>query len=1186
MQHHPLLILLCSVTILGCAGKDVTRDGLLFTRIPANDTGIGFVNSIADDDSLNILTYEYLYNGGGVGVIDVNNDGMKDLFFTGNQSPNALYLNRGDLEFEEITNIAGVAAPGAWCNGVSIVDVNNDGYEDIYLCVGGPGNRSTWPNLLFINQGDMTFREEAAAYGLADPGESMQAVFFDYDKDSDLDMYLLTGGGFERPAVVVRPILKDGQSRNSDKLFENVFDSARMHPVFVDVSQKAGVTFEGFGLGVSVLDVNNDSWPDIFVSNDYLSRDLLYVNNGDKTFSEKALEYLRHTSHFSMGNDVADINNDGLPDIMTVDMLPDDHRRRKLMFGPDDYDKYMMAVRLGYGHQYMRNMLQVNNGRNGFKEIGQMAGVHRTDWSWGPVIADFDNDGLQDIFVTNGYGKDVTDLDFVKFRQTISNTLFADRQKLHQIFLDSLDARPAVVIPNCVFRNEGDLVFSSTASAWGLDDESISNGAVAVDLDNDGDLDIVTNNVNQEAFLYRNNSIGLNVGSGNWLRVQLGGYAGNKDAIGAEVVVYSGNEKYFRYQQRVHGFLSSSDNIIHFGVGKNRKVDSVLVKWGDGRVSIRRDVQTNQVLTVQADTGEWFQPDKQTLPLFQQSHAIAVRHSDTESNDFQNQPLLTHGFSRLGPGIAVGDVNGDGADDFFIGGGYGAPSVIMVQQPDGTFARRTLSSEVYEDIGAVFFDADSDGDLDLYTASGGSERYENHEAYRDRLYQNDGKGNFSLSSGKIPQILTSTSCVVAADFDRDGDEDLFVAGRVVPGKYPSTPRSFLLENRNGIFVDVTLERAGSLSNIGMVTSAVFSDIDNDLNPDLIVTGEFMPVHILRNTDGIFTDVTNAIGLGGTNGLWNSVLTGDFDNDGDMDIVAGNIGLNIPFRVRPDQPLELHYADFDGNGSIDPLLTAYENGVSYPVASMDRMIRQLPHLRKKFTYYRDYANATQEMLLKSVGMKAVHSLRCMIVESVFIENLGGSSFSITSLPRAAQVGPVNGMLAEDVNADGLLDLVLAGNMSNREVVNGRLDAGDGIVLINRGSNRFEPMSILESGWYVPGDARGIIRLETTDNKSLLVAANNGDLATVHEAIQFQGLSRVFVNNSEAYALVRLEGDITRKTEFPRGAGYLSQSSRSIVVTRQIQTIETFDIRGNRMRRIPFPSRMKELASKANSNKNQQ
>tara|TARA_R110002051_G_scaffold314934_1_gene392576 strand:- start:13190 stop:16612 length:3423 start_codon:yes stop_codon:yes gene_type:complete len=1136
-----------------------------------DQTGIHFQNTITANDSINLMSYEYLYNGGGVGMGHFNNDSLPDIFFTGNQVKSTIYLNQGELRFEDITNSSGIDTKGKWCRGVSVVDINSDGLDDLYISVGGMGNKDIFPNLLYVNQGDATFKEEASKYGLDDMGESIQSVFFDYDLDGDLDMYLLTGGGFEYSAINARPIIENGSGRNTDRLYRNDIQPETGQTYFTNVSKEAGIKIEGFGLGVSVFDVNQDAFPDIYVSNDYLSRDLLYVNKGDGTFSENGLDYFGHMSHFSMGNDVADIDNDGLLDVITMDMLPENYKRRKLMSGASSYDFFQMILRFGYGHQHMRNMLHKNNGNNRFSEIGQMAGIDRTDWSWSPLLADFDNDGHNDLFITNGYGKDITDLDFVKFRQN-STLAFSDYEELRKSVIDCLKYRPAINMDNYVFKNNGNLTFSKKIKDWGFDLKSISNGAAYSDLDLDGDLDLVINNINQPAFVYRNNLQEFNTKNANYLRLLLTGPIKNRKGFGAIINIYRDKEHQTKYNQPVRGFQSTVDGAIHFGLNNNKNIDSVEVIWPDRKKSVIKNVNANQTLQIDYSNSTIFREGLEKNKQFLKEDSIVFyTHTDRSYNDYAIQPLLSHGFSNQGPGMAVGEFNSDGLEDVFVGGSYGSKSTLLIQKSNGIFDTLQLKdTEMYEDQGALFFDANGDGQQDLYVVSGGSERYNGHEAYQDRLYLNDYKKSGGLIRMELPKMTTSNSIIVGGDYDNDGDIDLFVGGRVIPGSYPEIPPSYLLENQAGSFVDVTDAICPQLKKVGMVTSAVWTDYDNDYNLDLVVVGEYMPISLFKGNGEKLTKQETLSGLEKTSGLWNSIVSDDFDNDGDMDFVLGNLGVNSNIKVTKEHSLNLHYSDFDGNGSIDPILSVYEQGDYYPSATLDELTKQLPSIKKKILYYNTYAQSTTSDVLDLFDKKDYNTLSAEVLESSYVENKGNGNFVISALPKEAQIAPVNGILSEDINADGLLDLILVGNNYNTEVVYGRYDASIGTVLLNQGNNSFKVSTPEASGLSVVGDSKSIVRVRTKDGKeSVLIGRNKGFIASF--TLAENAMTTVLPNNGESYAVVIFEDSSTRKIEFSMGGGYLSQSSNSIRITPKMESLTIYDSKGNIKRTLNFKNK---------------
>lgn len=1159
--------------MLSCGNE--TKEKTLFQLLSTKETGVGFVNKITTSDSVNLLTYEYLYNGGGVGIGHFNKDSLPDLIFTGNMENSRIYINKGSLKFDDITDDSGIDTSSKWCTGVSVVDINADGLDDIYISVGGMGNKDDFPNLLYINQGDATFVESAKEYGLADKGESIQSIFFDYDKDGDLDMYLLTGGGFEHSAIAIRPMITNGNYRNTDRLYRNDFNEQLGHPVFTNVSREAGINFEGFGLGISVLDANNDSWPDLYVSNDYLSRDLLYINQKDGTFSEEALSYFGHTSQFSMGNDIADINNDGLMDVITLDMLPENHKRRKLMSGPPSYDMFQMAKQFGYGHQYMRNMMHVNNGNGHFSEIGQLLGIDRTDWSWAPLISDFNNDGNNDLFITNGYGKDITDLDFVKYRKNGSGA-FANPEALQKSILDCLIVRPSIKLPNYIFKNKGKLNFENTTKPWGFNQSSISNGAAYADLDMDGDLELVVNNIDQPAFIYRNNFREMNPENSNFLRIELLGNAPNTNAIGSIVSVYYDGKSQKKELQPVRGFESSVERTLHFGLDNSSEVDSVEVVWPDGKISKQQNMMANRSIQLNYDLAKANEKENEEKSdsILKRASVIEFAHSETTYNDFDVQPLLYHGFSNQGPGLAVGDINADGLQDVFVGGAYGFNSTIFVQDRSGKFSPLKIpGSELYEDLGALFFDANNDGLQDLYVVSGGSERYNGHEAYQDRLYLNNPSKKGTFVQGVLPKMIESTSTVVGGDYDRDGDIDLFVGGRLVPGGYPEAPQSYVLENRNGEFFNVTQEVAPAIANIGMVTSAVWTDFDNDSYLDLVVVGEFMPITIFKGDGTKLNNITDQISLSETNGLWNSIVAEDFDNDGDIDFVVGNIGLNSSLKASEGHPLKLDYADFDDNGSVDPILSVYEEGDYYPLTSLDELTKQLPKLKKQMLHYRTFSQSSTDDILKMLDSDSHTTLKSKVMQSSFIQNLGNNTFAVSSLPVETQFAPVYGILAEDINFDGLLDIILVGNAYNTEVVYGRYDASIGTVLLNRGDASFAVLDVSESGFAAVGDTKSMVRLDMHNGQTLmLVGKNKGSLENFIIADSKKREKWPF-KNEESSAIIFFGNGMQRKEENTKGMGYLSQSSNSIIRFGEVDSIQFFDVTGA-LRRTEIPSEDKD------------
>ncbi|UKM66503.1 VCBS repeat-containing protein [Flavobacteriaceae bacterium GSB9] len=1161
---NKILVLLVVVIATGCA-RENNDNNTLFQRISADFSGINFKNEISTNDSINILNYEYLYNGGGVGVGNFNGDSLPDVIFSGNLVKSKIYINKGKLQFDDITESSGINTEGKWCTGVSVIDINQDGFDDIYLSVGGMGNKSVFPNLLYINNGDATFTESAEDYGLDDSGESIQSIFFDYDLDGDLDMYLLTGGGFEKSAIRIRAILKDGQGRNTDRLYRNDFNEALNHPVYKDVSKEAGISIEGFGLGVSVFDANNDSWPDLYVSNDYLSHDFLYINQKDGTFKEDVSNHFGHISHFSMGNDVADINNDGLLDVITVDMLPENVKRRKLMSGAHSHDIFQIALQFGYGHQHMRNMLQRNNGNGTFSEIGQLSGIDKTDWSWAPLIADFDNDGLNDIYITNGFGKDITDMDFVKFRQSKASA-FKDVDELKKSVIDCLYTRPTIKVANYAYKNNGDSTFEKVTQDWGFDEESISNGAVYADFDADGDLDLMVSNINQNAFVYKNRLRETDTANSNYLKVKFKGSANNKKGIGAKATVHVASHKKIRYNQPVRGFQSSVETTLHFGLKNLENIDSLVVEWPGGKTNTLFNLSTNQVVTVDYNMAEQVEKSGsiEKPKYFEIDSLFNHVHQDKSYNDFASQSLLMQKYSNQGPGMAVADLNGDGLDDIFIGGAYGHNSTIHYQEKNGGFKKVEIKdTELYEDQGAVIFDANGDGLNDIYVASGGSERYEGHEAYQDRMYYNK---NGELQIGELPEMLTSTSAVSAADFDGDGDIDVFVGGRMVPGKYPIAPKSYILENNSGKFKIANSTVCKDLNEVGMVTSAVWTDFDNDKNLDLVLVGEFMPITLLKGNGKELVNITSSSNLQNSSGLWNSIQPGDFDNDGDIDFVAGNLGLNSNLKVIDNQPIRLDYADFDDNGAVDPIFSKFEEGQYYPMASLDQLIKQLPKVKKKFLYYNTFAKSSTEDVLSLFNTSEQKTLKAFELRTCYIENLGNNKFKLSPLPLETQVAPINGILAEDINHDGFLDLVLVGNNYATEVGAGRYDASIGHVLKNQGDGTFKVLNNSDTGFTVLGDSKSIVRINTPKTSLVLVGKNNGEVAS--RAISNQSQTTVKPKANELFAEIQFKDGTKRKLLFNLGGGYLSQSSNSFGVIPSMKTITFYGNMGKETRKLNF------------------
>jgi enediyne biosynthesis protein E4 len=1179
----PFVFSLLAVVAFSCNEKKDNSEKL-FESLSASATGISFTNTVTTTDSLNLVNFEYIYIGGGVGVGDFNTDGLPDIFFVGNMVPSKLYLNKGNLKFEDITASSGIKV-GGWPFGVSVADVNADGLPDIFISTGGSTNKATYKNELFINQGnDKTgipqFKEMTDEYGLSSPALTIQSAFFDYDNDGDLDLYECNGGSYDRSPNVPYPIRKDGSAKNTDRLYRNDFDAKLGHPVFTNVSKQANIVEEGYGLGVSITDINEDGWPDIYVTNDYLSNDLLYINNHDGTFTDKASSYFNHTSHFAMGNDVGDINNDGLMDMVAVDMLPEKRKDRMQMLGPNNYDNFYYAQKQGYLNQYMRNTLQLNNGNGKFSEIGQMSGMYKTSWSWAPLFADFDNDGYQDLFITNGFGKDVTDLDFVKFRTDISAYTNTNDKKVesNKEIAKALNERPGIKAHPYLYRNKQDNTFEDMSEQWGFMESVYSNGAAYVDLDNDGDLDIVTSNMDAPAHIYKNktNDVGKE-NTNNFLRVMLKGADKNLFATGSTVKINYGNNVQVRYLSTVRGFESSVEQALHFGLGKNTLIDSLEVTWPDGKKTVQKNVKANTVLKINYGDNNFSKPAEkiaipQTLFTTVSAETIGIDYKDKHQDfiDFNFERLIPRKYSENGQGIAVADVNNDGLEDFFIGGGFQQTGKIFIQNSNGGFTGKFISkfNDGCLDAGSLFFDADADGDMDLYVVSGGNQFTDGNTKYQDRLYKNDGKGNFTIDTAALPKMISSGSCIAAADYDTDGDLDLFVGGGVKPGFYPQHSKSYLLRNDNGKFTDVTEAVAPGLQNIGIITSAIWTDADNDSKVDLMLTGEWLPITIFKNNGKKLSNAVAGSGLENSNGWWQSLVAGDFDNDGDMDYVAGNWGLNTPFNCSNEKPISLCYQDFDKNGTIDPVMCYYEDGQNYPVAPLDYITEQMPVLKKHFLHYANYAAAPIEKVLESLKAKSPPSLYCKTLSSVFIENKGNGKFEIKKLPQQAQVAPLFGTMVVDVNNDGNLDLVGVGNFYWTDVVIGKYDALKGITLLGDGNGNFKPLPLNQSGFVVDNDARAMARLETKNNQSLFITSTILDSLKIHKPVKLDGLKRIYPAKDEVAVIVGLNGNKKRKMELDNGSGYLSQSSRSVIVLPGMKYAEFYNSKGIKTRVINF------------------
>lgn len=1064
----------------------------LFKLLNSKETNIKFSNDINETESLNVLSYEYFYNGGGVAVGDINNDGLPDLLFTGNMKPNKLYLNMGQMKFKDITNDASPDLGGrrdSWKTGVTMADVNGDGLLDIYVCYSGKTDNETRSNQLFINQGNNKFKEEAKAYGLADPGYSTQAVFFDYDNDGDLDMFLLNHNIKKIDNMELARYKNQTDDLASNKLFKNE------NGHFTDVSKTAGIVQNPltFGLGVAIADINKDGWPDIYVTNDYNEPDYLYVNNHNGTFTEKSKDMLRHMSHFSMGVDIADFNNDGLPDIMTLDMLPEDNHRQKSLQLEENYESFALMQNQGLYKQYMRNMLHLNNGDGTFSEIAQLAGVSNTDWSWCPLIADFDNDGYKDIFVTNGYLRDYTNKDFLRYwgDYKIKKAMAGQPFRLMELVM----AMPSTAVPDYIFRNNHNLTFTNKQVEWGLNQQNISNGAVYVDLDNDGDLDLVVNNINQPASVYQNTSREANNTS--YLAIKLKGTGKNTNAIGAKVSVYTGKNIQYQEVNPNRGYLSCVSTTLNFGLGDTKKVDSVRIIWPDNSSQLLKDVNADQLLTIKYQPTEKSSAQAGVVKKTVFKHAepvIDFKPEEITLNDFKRQLLMLFMYSKTAPVIVKADVNGDGLEDLFVSGEKDSPGKIFLQQAGGKYQAKDIVRGSTDNMGttsaAAFFDANGDGKPDLYIAKGGYSLYDPNTAdLQDELYINEGNGRFVLSPTALPVLnANSKSVVKPSDFDGDGDIDLFVGGRVIPGQYPAAPQSYLLANDGtGKFAAAAIP----FNKIGMVTDAQWIDLNNDSRKDLVLCGEYMPVTVLINDKDGFKDKTSDYFDTPQKGFWYKIAFADVNGDGKPDLIAGNLGLNTQIRASDKEPAEMYFTDLDNNGSIDPFFNFYIQGKSYPFVSRDELNEQIYPMRRKFNSYKMYADATINEIFSADDLTKAGKLSINNIQTtLFINNNG--KFTPAPLPIEAQFAPVSQVITGDFDHDGHTDVLLLGNHSDNRLKIGSIDANYGCLLKGDGKGGFTYVDQPTSGLSVMGDVKSAVEININNIPYLLIGVSDGPL----------------------------------------------------------------------------------------------